>query len=141
MSPVDVTAAYALADQALTLGLGTSTRIEIDRKTVQLAHAVRTLARQVLADDSVKTLSRREQVQRVLARMPTADALCFSAHAYMRDLARALRSLALDCEAQDNGAIAGVPPPRAPLQETALATGWPSLRGRSSRGPVCGVAR
>jgi hypothetical protein len=141
MSPVDVTAAYALADQARALSLGTSTRVEIDRKTVQLAHAVRALARQVLTDDSVKTLGRREQVQRVLATMPTADALCFSAHAYMRDLARVLRGLASEYEARDNGAIPGIASPGEPVPKFSPAAGWPSLRGRSSREPICRVAR
>ncbi|MEU0739289.1 hypothetical protein [Streptomyces sp. NPDC006134] len=130
---LDTAAATRMSDDALALQLDTTTRDAIESTTARLTEQVRAFDA-ALPRDSVAARGDHEEVRNLLARAPKNGAVTFSVHAYMRDLARMLRRLIFQYEAQqvrrepkeggeEGGGISTQPKPAAPSRTGTSSCG------------------
>jgi hypothetical protein len=112
--------AQALADQALSLRLNTTTRAQIDRTTAVLTAELRRAARVLLLGDTLRVRARRSEVAHLLGLAPRPEALTFSTHTYMQDVARLLRAVIIEHGQPDDEPIQAP----VPLRKVRPAHPW-----------------
>lgn len=97
---LDISAARAAADEALSLRLGTTTRVQIDAVTARLTGLIESALAELPRDAPGRPRPTRQETAALLAAARTGARLAYSAHAALRDLAYVLRHLATRCEAE-----------------------------------------
>ncbi|WP_436738017.1 hypothetical protein [Streptomyces sp. BBFR102] len=98
--PLDIGAARAAADEALSLQLGTTTRVRIEAMTERLTGQIKSALAELPRDAPGRPRPTREEAAALLAAARTGAALAYTAYGAMRDLAFVLRHLAGRCEAE-----------------------------------------
>ncbi|GAA2526533.1 hypothetical protein [Streptomyces koyangensis] len=109
---LDIGAARAAADEALSLQLGTTTRVQIESMTARLIGHIESALAELPRDAPGKPAPTQKEAAALLAAARTGAALVHSAYHAMRDLAFVLRHLASRCEKERAAAGtsgAGVP--------------------------------
>lgn len=117
-----------IATEALGLKLGATPRAEMDRQTVLLTRRLKDLLHALPAEKSRELRDLHWDALGLFERAPRPDAPTFSAHSYMRALARVLRRLD-NIEASSDSETPPSPPPRP------IGPCLPSLSTPSSEGP------
>ncbi|MFF8566295.1 hypothetical protein ACF06N_15175 [Streptomyces albidoflavus] len=111
---LDIDAARAAAEEALSLQLGTTTRVQIEAMTDRLTGHIRSALAELPRDAPGRPAPTRKEAAALLAAARTGAALAHSAYHAMRDLAFVLRHLAGRCEkeraADGASGSAGGPP-------------------------------
>ncbi|MEU3437851.1 hypothetical protein [Streptomyces sp. NPDC006863] len=116
--PLDIEEADRAADEALGLKLGTTTREEIDERTLQIRGQVALFAEAVREGGGVAARGSWLEADGLLHSGPSDDSLVFAALVYVRDLARLLRRLVSEHRSQLERCHTPLPT-RAPLASVA----------------------
>ncbi|MCX4549595.1 hypothetical protein OG204_18805 [Streptomyces sp. NBC_01387] len=90
-APLNPDVAARIADEALALQIGTTTRPAIEHQAALLTEQIEAFFAAGLPDDPVEAAQQREEIWALLAAAPTRQDPTFSTHTHMRALGRVLR--------------------------------------------------